>query len=330
MKKILSYIKRDWKFILFVIVLFAVLTIRLPYSIYGPGGKIDLSNRYKNEIYETKGSLNITYISAYPGTLPIIGLSYLIPNWDLVKNDDIKFDNETYNDAKKRDKILNDAAVSNSIYVAYKKANIDLNITKYKLYVTYIHPDAKTDLKIGDIVESVDGKKYDNHIELTDYIKSHDLDYKVSFKVKDGNKEVDRYGIISNINDNKLIGIAFTVIYEYDNNPNITFKTKSNELGSSGGLMMSLYVYNSLIEEDITKGYDIAGTGTIELDGTVGEIDGVKYKILGAYKKGIRVFIVPEQNYEEAKKVVEENKLNLKVINVSTFDETINKLKELK
>ena len=134
----------------------------------------------------------------------------------------------------------------------------------------------------------------------------------------------------TNINDNKLIGIAFTVIYEYDNNPNITFKTKSNELGSSGGLMMSLYVYNSLIEEDITKGYDIAGTGTIELDGTVGEIDGVKYKILGAYKKGIRVFIVPEQNYEEAKKVVEENKLNLKVINVSTFDEAINKLKELK
>ena len=76
MKKILSYIKRDWKFILFVIVLFAILTIRLPYSIYAPGGKIDLSNRYKNEIYETKGSLNITYISAYPGTLPIIGLSY--------------------------------------------------------------------------------------------------------------------------------------------------------------------------------------------------------------------------------------------------------------
>ena len=39
MKKILSYIKKDWKFILFVIVLFAILTIRLPYSIYAPGGK---------------------------------------------------------------------------------------------------------------------------------------------------------------------------------------------------------------------------------------------------------------------------------------------------
>ena len=330
MKKIISYIKKDWKFILFVIVLFAILTIRLPYSIYGPGGKIDLSKRYSNEVYKTEGSLNVTYISSYPGTLPLLGLSYIIPNWDIVKDNDIKYDNETYKDAVKRDRILNEAAVSNSVYIAYKKANVDLNITNYKLYVTYIHPDAKTDLKIGDIIETADDKKFDNHLDLVNYIKEKDLDYKVDFKILRNDKEVDCYGTLSTINDLKVIGISFTIIYEYNNNPNIEFKTKSNELGSSGGLMMALYVYNSLIEEDITKGYDIAGTGTIELDGTVGEIDGVKYKILGAYKKGIKIFLIPEANYEEAKKVVEENKLDIQLLNVSTFDDALNKLKELK
>ena len=93
---------------------------------------------------------------------------------------------------------------------------------------------------------------------------------------------------------------------------------------------MALYIYNSLTEEDITKGYEIAGTGTIDIDGKVGEIDGVKYKMIGAYKKGVRIFIVPEENYEDAIKVKEENKYDINVISVSTFDDALNKLKELK
>ena len=45
-----------------------------------------------------------------------------------------------------------------------------------------------------------------------------------------------------------------------------------------------LAIYKELIEEDITHGLKIVGTGTIDELGNVGEIDGVKYKILGAVK----------------------------------------------
>ncbi len=42
--------------------------------------------------------------------------------------------------------------------------------------------------------------------------------------------------------------------------------------------MLTLTIYNAISGEDLIKGRNIAGTGTINLDGTVGEIDGVKYK----------------------------------------------------
>ena len=329
MKKIIAYIKNEWKFLLVIIALFLLMTIRLPYQIYGPGGKIDLSDRFTGEEHETSGSFNVTYISSYPGTLPLLGLSYIIPNWDIVKDTDVKYSNETIEEARKRDKIYNDYATSNATYFAYNRAGKEIEIKEKKLYVTYIHPDAKTDLKIGDEIIRVDNSIFKDNEELTNYIRSKAEHDKVEFKVKRDNKEIDCYGELSIINDEVLIGIAFTPINEYEN-IELKYKSKSNELGPSGGLMMALYMYNSLTEEDISNGKDIYGTGTIESDGSAGEIDGVKYKLIGAYKKGAKYFIVPEANYEEANKIKEERKLDINIISVISFDDAIIQLKELK
>jgi PDZ domain-containing protein len=73
----------------------------------------------------------------------------------------------------------------------------------------------------------------------------------------------------------------------------------------------------------------IMGTGTIDKDGTVGPICGVKYKVLGAYNSGADVFICPADNYKEALKTIKDNHLKLKLIKVSNFDEAIEKLKNI-
>jgi PDZ domain-containing protein len=44
----------------------------------------------------------------------------------------------------------------------------------------------------------------------------------------------------------------------------------------------------------------IAGTGTIAYDGTVGNIGGIRQKIVGAEAAGAEYVLVPEGNYEEA------------------------------
>jgi PDZ domain-containing protein len=71
--------------------------------------------------------------------------------------------------------------------------------------------------------------------------------------------------------------------------------------GPSAGLMMALNVYNKLSETDITNSTVIAGTGTIEIDGSVGPVGGVKQKVIAAKRAGATLILVPTANYEDAK-----------------------------
>lgn len=90
--------------------------------------------------------------------------------------------------------------------------------------------------------------------------------------------------------------------------------------------MLALSIYDKNTSIDITKGKVVSGTGTIDINGNVGEISGIKYKIIGAVKKRADVFLVPYENYEEAKEVVKNNNYNIKLVCVKTFNEALNYL----
>ena len=77
------------------------------------------------------------------------------------------------------------------------------------------------------------------------------------------------------------------------------------------------------------KHVKLAGTGTIEIDGTIGEVGGIKFKIIGAAKSKNDVFLVPKANYQEAIKTVKDNKLKLKIISVDNIEDAIEKLSNL-
>ena len=77
--------------------------------------------------------------------------------------------------------------------------------------------------------------------------------------------------------------------------------------GPSAGMMMALNVYNLLIESDITNGKKIAGTGTIEIDGSVGPVGGVKQKVIAAKRANASLILVPTANYSEASAYSDEN-----------------------
>ena len=139
---------------------------------------------------------------------------------------------------------------------------------------------------------------------------------------RDGKKKECQAEIYAT-SDGLKVGISFLTTYEYVADPSITVETKSSESGSSGGLMLSLAIYNAITDEDITHGKTIVGTGTITVDGIVGPIEGVKYKILGAVKSDADMFLCPEENYEEALEVKEKFDLDILIHSVKTFDEAL-------
>ena len=92
--------------------------------------------------------------------------------------------------------------------------------------------------------------------------------------------------------------------------------------------MCALEIYNKITEYDLTKGRKISGTGVIYDDGSVGEIDGIKYKLAGAVKNKAEIFIVPDKNYEEAEKLVKKYNYNIKLIKANNLKDVIEELKK--
>lgn len=329
-ERIKKFILDYYATLITILVVAFVCFFEFPYSVYTPGGIVSLESRIKVENgYKADGSFNMSYVTRRKGNLPSILLSYIIPNWDLVSNNEVTIDDESMDDMLKLEKIQMESSVDNATIVAYKKALKEIEITKNINTIYHIDDSANTNLEVFDEIISADGKNVNSIEELREIIALKNEGDTINLKVNRNNKVVDCEAKIYRVDDALKIGVASITTYEYNTNPKITIKTKSNESGSSGGLMLSLAIYNSLVKEDITMGKKIVGTGTIDINGNVGEIDGVKYKLLGAQKSKADIFLCPIENYEEAQKVVSEYNLNIKVKAVSTFDEALDYLKNM-
>ena len=88
-----NFIKENIKSILVLVFIFVLFTYELPYCIYTPGGKVDLSKRVEVENgYKSKGEIDLTYVSMVKSSIPFLLLSYVIPNWDIQKQSDVTYE----------------------------------------------------------------------------------------------------------------------------------------------------------------------------------------------------------------------------------------------
>lgn len=327
-----NFIKENYLVLLFGIVFMATILYPLPYYIYTGGGTINVKDKIHIENKETKGDFNLCYVEQINANIPTFILSKLLSNWDSVSKEEVSLnDKEDIKDIYKRDKIYLEEANQNAIFVAYKKAGKSVNILDKHLYIIYLEEDSDTDLKIGDDILEIDGSKIDSLADISKILDSYEAGSKLNIKVERNGKEMMKYAIVHEKDGRKLIGIALTSIYDYEVDPKITFTFSNSESGPSGGFMVTLAIYNQLIDSDISNGLKIAGTGTIDIDGNVGSIGGVKYKLKGAVDSKSDIFLVPAgENYEEAIKYKKKYHYDIKIIGISTFEEAIEKLESMK
>ena len=322
--KIKKFFKENYKGILTLVFIFLLFNFKLDFSIYSPGGLINLDNRIesKSDINKSKGSINMTYVRLVKGTIPTYLLAKVIPTWDIVDNDDITYDGDI-DETIKIDKYYLLESISNAYMVAYNSAGVDYSIKKSNNYITYIYEKAKTDLKLFDNIIKYDNIKFTTFSEMQEYITNKNVGDKITFDVVRNGKNIKCYAELIDLGGNAKVGLTSAVINEYDSDVNVSVKSKASESGSSGGFMTALAIYNAITKDDITKGRVIAGTGTIDSEGNVGEIGGVTYKLAGAYKNGADIMLVPKDNYEEALKYKKKHKLDIELVSISTFKEGI-------
>jgi Lon-like protease len=101
------------------------------------------------------------------------------------------------------------------------------------------------------------------------------------------------------------------------------------ELGDVGGPSAGLAFALDILEElgkNVDRGYTVAATGELELDGSVRPIGGVKQKTFGVRRARADVFIVPAgDNADEARRYAG----NLRVIAVESFQQALRALATL-
>lgn len=331
-KKILNYFKEElktnYKFYIVYVVLLSLLFINFNYYVYSPGGLEDLTDRIEvSDSYDSKGSFNLTYVTSRAGNIYNILLSYILPSWDLVSVKDSQIENESTSEVVERNQIYLRQTSYDAIIAAFNEANIDYEVKNVNVTVTFVYDNSNTDIKTGDIIKEINGIKINNYEELSNEMSKYKENDKINFKVLRDNKEIDAYAILKKENDRVIVGMYLAELKDVVTNPNVKYIFKDNESGSSRGLMCALDIYNKITEFDLTKGDIIAGTGVIYEDGSVGSIDGVKYKLKGAVKNKAKVFIVPSENYDEAVKLKKEHNYDIEIIEADNLHNVIEKLK---
>lgn len=314
--KIKNFLKDNIIYILLVLITITISNIPMPYHIETYGGLINIKNKVivDNE-YESMGSYNLTYVSEIKSNIFTVLLSKFNKGWDLYKNENTK---EKASDLNLRGELLLYNSFSNATYVAYTYAKEKINIVSSSVYVIYIDKDASTNLKVGDKINSVNGfdiSSLSNYLNVVENSKKGD---KLKLIVNDNE---EKYIVVSEYNGKKNTLIALICNNSYDKN--VTFNFNKNESGPSGGFIIALSIYDKLVSADISGGYKISGTGTIDINGLVGEIDGVKYKLKGAVKNKADIFFVPVNNYNEAIKEKNENNYDIDIVKIYKFSDAI-------
>ncbi len=318
--KLIKLIKKNAFLLLGMAITLFLFFFPLPFTIEGPGGLISVGNRFQIDEETTEQNYYLAYVSEYKATPMMYLYAKLHKNFLIVEK---REQNGTDKEASYRNHLMLEEANQDALLYAYLKAGKKVSLLEEEIYVTYIDQQAKTDLKVGDKIISIDEEKIRDKNHLFEVIQTKEVGEKLGIVVENKKKTMQKYAEIIEVEGKKKIGFLPTLKRKFEVEPQITFLFDKSESGASGGFMMTLAIYDALINANFSKNLKIAGTGTIDSEGNIGEIGGIQYKILGAIKEKADIFFVPKENYEEALKTLKEKKGNLELIRVSHFDEAL-------
>ena len=332
MKKIMTFLAIIW--------LLIAVTAIVPSNkdIIAPGGLTKVESLIEVEgDYEISGSFNTIYVySMERVSVLAAAIASLIDGVDV--SDSSSSVNLSDEENILSGQIQKNQSIEASLICAYTEANkVNSNITiesEFKGYIVYIYQINNEIFEMGDIITAVydnsSDKTYNssNMKELANAINNLTINDKIMVVRNGKDKELTVEKEFSNENLNRF---ACYEKYEIKSASPAFNLQESTTLGPSGGLLQTLSIYSQITGIDLTYGKKIAGTGTIEVDGTVGPIGGINQKIITAINNNADVFLCPSYHYKDAYETYMKTKNHEKMvlIEVSTFADAVAKLNEL-
>jgi PDZ domain-containing protein len=315
----------------------------LPYTTYSPGPTIDVLGTTDGkeiiqvpdgqETFRDDGQLRMTTVSVTPKDADL-NLFQVMGAW--LDRDDAVYPKEAvYPDDKTPDEVRDEGQVqmvsSQDTAVAVALKAMGQTVTP-SLEVTLVSKGSPADgaLEVRDLIRKVDGVPLSDDIgkaadELRAAIKAAAPGQPLTLTVLRDGKEIDvkvtpeerstdLFGSVT-VTGSPQIGMFLGQGFILPFPVSVTINPAIG--GPSAGLMFSLAIYDTLTPGSLTKGHDIAGTGEITSDGTVGAIGGIQQKIVGAREDGAQLFLVPADNCDDTKGARNDD---MRLVRVDTFD----------
>ncbi len=215
--------------------------------------------------------------------------------------------------------------------VALRQAEAPLKVSDAEVRVVSTIPGTPAALQLqpGDIIEALEGEKIQAAAELVSLVQGYVTGEMLSLSVRrDGRAISVSLPALRGPLDTEgpVLGTVLNTIGLGYQAP-VSISLTAGELpgGPSSALMYALGVFDALVPEDITRGYRIAGTGTLRLSGAVGAVDGIRLKVQAAEEAGADYFIAPADDAAAASAAAR----NMKIIPVRSFAEAVAALRKI-
>lgn len=217
--------------------------------------------------------------------------------------------------------------------VAMQKAGVGGGIKPDGIRIIAIVKDSPAEQKLqaGDIIDAMNGQAVKSIGEMTDYMeKAVEPGESVQITLRRAGVQTQaevKTKASADSPERAVFGISVQTELLLDIPLNIDYKRFMAHIGGpSHGAMLTLAIIDQLTPGGVTYGNQVAGTGTIEADGSIGLIGGIKQKAYAISRTDADVFFVPAELEGDARSGAPD----LNIVPVNTIDDVLNWLSEHK
>lgn len=334
-----------------ICLLIAGVLIPVPYAEMSPGPTVNTLGEARGEpvlqisgrkTYPTDGHLNMTTVRVTSADYKMNAVE-AVYGW--LAHDNVVVPHDTlYPDGKTEEESSQENAeeFSQSQESAKVAALDELGIPfTTRVVVASVVKDSPAEgtLHAGDVIKAVDGKPVTKPADVAAQVTKRKPGDKVEFtivpvaeavaaekahKEPTATRKVSLTTVKSEEGDRAIVGIQAGTDHVFP----FTIDIKLADVGGpSAGLMFALGIVDKLTPESLTGGKFVAGTGTIDDEGKVGPIGGIRMKLVGARSAGAEYFLTPAENCAAA---AGDTPDGLTLIKVDTIDDAKKSLEKLR
>lgn len=294
--------------------------IQLPLLVLSPGPTYNTIGEVNGEplititgttTYPTDGELDLLTVSERGGSSGGVFLGEALVGWaapgeTVIPRESIYGPEVSGEEISERNDQLFALSQSDSIAAAMNELGIP---TEQAIVITLVAGGSPADgiLKAGDEIVSVNGTSVDSPADVGKEVRKGEIGDTVTVEVRRAEEpgaepQEKTLEVVTVANPNPedptaapqpymgiVVGVAYEAPFDID-------FAASNVGGPSAGMMFSLGIIDMLTEGQLNGGTHIAGTGTIDPEGNVGPIGGIRQKLVGALDAGAGLMLAPKDN----------------------------------